>query len=47
MNTQIVGFSNEYFYESKLLTNHKNAELSLEINKINKNIHIIFIDNNK
>lgn len=44
MNTQIVGFSNEYFYESKLLTNHKNAELSLEINKINKNIHIIFID---
>ena len=44
MNSQIVGFSNQYYYDNKLLTDNENINKSLNINKIDKNTHIIFID---
>ena len=44
MNSQIVGFPNQYYYDNKLLTDKENINKSLNINKIDKNTHIIFID---
>jgi superfamily I DNA and/or RNA helicase len=44
MNSQIVGFPNQYYYDNKLLTDISNKDKSLNIDKIDNNTHIIFVD---